>query len=134
MDGKGLATFSNYPALGLKAARERRAEALELLTCGQDPTEAAKVAKLEAANARTNTFEALAREWHAACSRKWSPGHAETVLRRMELHLFPTLGARPVADLKACDLQGRSRPPRSAIPWSLPAACASTSPASCARR
>ncbi|MFC0708859.1 tyrosine-type recombinase/integrase [Azorhizophilus paspali] len=104
-DGReGLATFGNYPALGLKAARDRRAEALELLAHGQDPIEAAKLAKIEAANARTNTFEALAREWHATCSRKWSPGHAETVLRRMELHLFPTLGARPVADLKARDL------------------------------
>lgn len=31
-DGReGLATFGNYPALGLKVARERRAEALELL-------------------------------------------------------------------------------------------------------
>lgn len=104
-DGReGLATFGNYPALGLKAARERRAEALELLAHGQDPIEAAKVAKMDAANARTNTFEALAREWHATCARKWSPGHAATVLRRMELHLFPALGARPVADLKARDL------------------------------
>src|SRR5690606_496009 len=30
--------------------------------------------------------------------------HAATILRRMESHLFPMLGARPVADLKARDL------------------------------
>ena len=42
-DGReGLATFGNYPALGLKAARERRAEALELLAAGRDPVETAK--------------------------------------------------------------------------------------------
>lgn len=104
-DGReGLATFGNYPALGLKAARERRAEALELLAVGRDPVDAAKQAKVEAATARTNTFEALAREWHSVCARKWKPHHAATVLRRMELHLFPSLGARPVADLKARDL------------------------------
>jgi integrase len=104
-DGReGLATFGNYPALGLKAARERRAEALELLAIGRDPVEAAKLAKVEAATARTNTFEALAREWHSVCARKWKPHHAATVLRRMELHLFPMLGARPVADLKTRDL------------------------------
>ena len=104
-DGReGLATFGNYPALGLKAARERRAEALELLAIGRDPVEAAKLAKVEAATARVNTFEALAREWHSVCARKWKPHHAATVLRRMELHLFPILGARPVADLKARDL------------------------------
>lgn len=104
-DGReGLATFGNYPALGLKAARERRAEALALLAVGRDPVEAARQAKVEAATARTNTFEVLAREWHSVCARKWKPHHAATVLRRMELHLFPSLGARPVADLKARDL------------------------------
>lgn len=104
-DGReGLATFGNYPALGLKAARGCRNEALKLLAHGRDPIEAAKIAKIEAANARTNTFKALALEWHTACARKWSPGHAATVLRRMELYLFPALGSRPVADLKARDL------------------------------
>lgn len=104
-DGReGLATFGNYPALGLKAARERRAEALELLAQGRDPIETAKAAKIDEASARTNTFKALAMEWHTACSLKWSPDHAATVLRRMELYLFPALGARPVAELKARDL------------------------------
>jgi len=104
-DGReGLATLGNYPALGLKAARDRRADFLELLAAGRDPIEAGKVAKMDAANARINTFEALARVWHSTCARKWKPHHAATVLRRMELHLFPSLGARPIADLKAREL------------------------------
>ena len=104
-DGRsGLATFGNYPALGLKAARERRAEALELLAQGIDPIEHARQAKIEASNARANTFEAMAREWHAVCARKWKPHHAATVLRRMELYLFPAIGGRPLADLKTRDL------------------------------
>ena len=104
-DGReGLATFGNYPAIGLKAARDRRAEALGLLAQGKDPIEQARQDKLEAAAAVVNTFEAQAREWHAACALKWKPAHAATVLRRMESHLFPALGARPVADLKVRDL------------------------------
>ena len=39
-DGRpGLATFGRYPALTLKAAREKRAAALTLLADGQDPIE-----------------------------------------------------------------------------------------------
>ena len=104
-DGRpGLATFGNYPALGLKSARERRATALEQLAHDIDPIEAAKATKINEATARTNTFKALALEWHAACALKWSPGHAATVLRRMETHLFPALGAKAVDSLKTRDL------------------------------
>lgn len=104
-DGReGLATFGPYPSLGLKSARERRAEALELLAQGIDPIEHARQAKASAVATAAHTFEAVAREWHAACARKWRPHYAATVLRRMEAHLFPALGARPVADLKVRDL------------------------------
>lgn len=111
-DGRaGLATFGNYPALGLRAARDRRASALELLAHGQDPMEVARLAKLEAANARANTFQAMAQEWHAACALKWSSGHAATVWRNLELHVLPALGARPLAELKTRDLM----PPLKAV-------------------
>lgn len=104
-DGRaGLATFGNYPALTLKAARDRRASALELLAHDQDPIETARLAKIEATNARANTFKAMAEEWHAACSLKWSPGHAATVWRNLELHVLPVLGARPLGELKTRDL------------------------------
>ena len=103
-DRAGLATFGNYPALTLKAARDRRASALELLAHDQDPIETARLAKIEATNARANTFKAMAEEWHAACSLKWSPGHAATVWRNLELHVLPVLGARPLGELKTRDL------------------------------
>jgi len=104
-DGReALATFGNYPALGLKAARDRRAEALKLLAQGDDPIEHAKVSKTETAAAATSTFKAMALEWHSAGARKWSAGHAANILRRLETCLFPALGHRPVADLKARDL------------------------------
>lgn len=104
-DGRaGLATFGNYPALGLRSARDRRSAALELLAAGIDPMAHAKEVKVAAANSRLATFESIAREWHTANARKWSDGHSNTVMRRLENHLFPTLGPRPVAELKARDL------------------------------
>lgn len=104
-DGRaGLATFGNYPALGLKSARACRAEAQELLAHGIDPIEHAKQAKIEIAAAATNTFKAVALEWHAAGSRKWSKDHAAKILRRMESDLFPSLGHRSVTELKVSDL------------------------------
>lgn len=104
-DGReGLATFGSYPALSLKAARERRGQALELLAHGKDPIESARQNKIEAATSRANTFKVMAEEWHAACSRKWTPGHASTVWRRIESHLLPSLGERPIGTLKTRDL------------------------------
>lgn len=97
-DGReGLATFGNYPALTLNAARERRADALELLAHGKDPIESARQVKVEVANARANTFGVLAKDWYDACSKKRSPGHAATVWRRIETYLLRDLGQRPVA-------------------------------------
>lgn len=104
-DGReGLATFGNYPALGLKAARARRDDALALLAQGIDPIEAERTAKQEAALERANTFELTAREWHATMSAQWKPVHANAVLRRLELHLFPVIGSRPLTSLKTRDL------------------------------
>ena len=104
-DGRAaLATFGNYPALGLVAARIMRDEALALLVRKLDLIEEAKQAKVDAADARSNTFKVQALEWHAACARKWSAGHAQTILRRLEINLFPALGERAISELKARDL------------------------------
>lgn len=104
-DGRaGLITFGNYPALGLKSARLRRANALELLAEGIDPIEHEQHQRAVAHAEANNTFKAIALLWHAACARKWKAAHAATILRRMELYLFPLLGHRPIAALKLLDL------------------------------
>lgn len=104
-DGReGLATFGPYPALTLKAARQRRDEAKTLLVHSKDPVEQMQAAKRKAAHNGADTFKARALDWHATMSTKWSAGHAQAVLRRMEMHLFPVLGARPIADIKVRDL------------------------------
>lgn len=104
-DGReGLATFGSYPATGLKAARGKRAEALELLAKGTDPIEHERQKATEAAHSSCNTFKAIALEWHASMAGKWSKGHAARVMNECEADLFPMLGHRPIADLKTSDL------------------------------
>lgn len=100
----GLATFGRYPALTLKAARIRRAEALELLAHGQDPIEQARQKKSDAIEASLNTFKAIALEWHANMTGKWSKGHADRVMNELEADLFPTLGHRLLSELRTSDL------------------------------
>ena len=106
-DGReGLATFGNYPALGLKSARDKKAAALELLAEGIDPIEHERHQQEAAKAAARNTFQAIALDWHAATgkTKNWTPDHAAKVMRRMELYLFPPLGHRPVDKLKVRDL------------------------------
>ncbi len=96
-----------YPDVGLREARERREEARKLLAAGVDPgveRKAAKAAQAVAAARETGTFELVAREWFEKYSPIWAPGHAATVIRRLERDVFPWLCARPVSEITAVEL------------------------------
>ena len=91
-----------YPEVSLKAARERREASRKQLAAGIDPGEARKAEKLSRAGAES--FEAVAREWHAKFSPGWVASHGDRILRRLEKDVFPWLGKRPVAEIKAPEL------------------------------
>lgn len=93
-----------YPDVSLKDARERRDEARKLIANGIDPSKTRQDGKAEAkaqAAEDTNTFEVVARDWHAKQVKVWSEGHAAKVLGRIEQHLFPAFGSIPIATLRA---------------------------------
>jgi integrase len=46
----------------------------------------------------------LATEWHKAQLAKWTPRHAASIERRLEVDLCPSLGHRPIADIDAPEL------------------------------
>jgi integrase len=52
------------------------------------------------------TFETVAREWFAKHSPAWAPGHGDKIIRRLELNIFPWLGAKLIADIKPLELLG----------------------------
>lgn len=106
-DGKGkkekLLAFGKYPEISLLDARKRRDDARKLLANNVDPgavRKAQKQAKIE----DTETFEVIAREWHNKFNSTWTEGHALKLMRRLELDLFPWIGARPIKDITAPEL------------------------------
>lgn len=91
-----------YPMVSLGEARRKRDEAKKLVSNGIDPSEKKKADKIEQSEALT--FEAVARDWHTACKRKWSDSHSERVLKSLEDNLFSSIGQRKIAELKTKDL------------------------------
>ena len=91
-----------YPDVSLKSAREKRDSARQQLAAGIDPGQARKAEKF--AQAGAESFEAIAREWHAKFSPGWVASHGDRILRRFERDLFPWLGKRPIAKIKAPEL------------------------------
>lgn len=88
-----------YPDVGLKGARQRREQAKQQLADGIDPSIAKKAER--ASRGSTDSFEVLAREWHAKSRNKWTDGHAERTLIRLERDVFPYLGALKPAEITA---------------------------------
>jgi hypothetical protein len=95
-------SFGIYPDVSLKSAREKRDAARQQLAANVDPSAARKAEKLTQAGA--TSFEAIAREWHAKFSPGWAKSHEDRILRRLERDLFPWLGRRPIAEIKAPEL------------------------------
>ena len=93
-----------YPETALKQARERRDAARQLLSQGVDPGVARKAEKQTRRVSSANTFEAVAREWHLKFSPDLSHSHATRNLRRLEMHAFPHIGSRPIAELMPADV------------------------------
>ncbi len=93
-----------YPDVSLKDARERRDEARKLLANDIDPSEHRQAQKAAKEDRVANSFEVVAREWHAKHLPSWTDKHAETIIRRLEMNVFPWLGGKPVADITAPQL------------------------------
>jgi integrase len=93
-----------YPEVSLAQAREGRDEARKLLAAGQDPSETKKETKRKRVVNAENNLEAVAREWHEHHVHEWAPHYARDVMNRLETHIFPKLGTRPIADITSVEL------------------------------
>jgi integrase len=98
-----LISLGTYPEVSLSQARARRDAARKQVADGIDPSLARKALKA-AKTQDANTFEVVAREWHTKFTPSWTPGHAATIVRRLELNVFPWIGARPIIHIKAPEL------------------------------
>ena len=93
-----------YPTVSLAKARREAAVARELLTEGVDPSVRKRERLRELKRAAGNSFEAVAHEWHATMSPKWTADHAEKIIESLERDIFPALGRRPIAELKSPEI------------------------------
>lgn len=96
--------LGTYPEISLAEAREKRDVARKQLANGIDPSEAKKAARAAKVAETKNGFEVVAREWYAGKSHLWSASHAESVIGRLELDVFPPMGARPIEEITAPEL------------------------------
>lgn len=93
-----------YPEVTLKEARMKRDDAKRQIATGIDPAAKKKADKQLIAFNAANTFKSVAEEWHEVNKSKWTERHAEVLMRRLELHIFPDLGNRPIKDIKPMEL------------------------------
>lgn len=103
-DKQKLLAIGAYPSISLAEARQARDDARKLLATGVDPNESRKAARIANSVEAKNTFEAITREWHTKNYSSWVPKHGDQVLRRLELDIFPAIGQRPIAELKAAEV------------------------------
>jgi len=96
-----LLALGVYPEVSLGDARDQRAQARRILAGGDDPGEAKKEAKRVAVLKFENAFEVVGREWFEKREHEWAASSAKTMLSRLERHVFPKLGNRPVAEITA---------------------------------
>jgi integrase len=95
---KSLA-FGRYPLVSLTEARAKRDDARKLLNDGRDPV-VEKRLKIEAqVEVHRNTFEKVARAWHANVKSQWARRHADDILRSLERDVFPEIGMLPISEI-----------------------------------
>ncbi len=96
--------FGVYPDISLQDAREKRRLAKKTLDEGFDPSEQKKLEKIERKANYENNFENIAREWHKQKLHTWNPTHADNIMKRFEVNIFPYIGQRPIKEIKPAEL------------------------------
>jgi integrase len=97
----GLGT---YPDMSLADARIEREKARQIVKEGVDPSAQRKAIKAVKIGQSVNTFEIIAREWLVTQSLHWVLSHATRNTRRLECHIFPLFGAKPIIEITPKEL------------------------------
>ena len=94
-----LLSLGVYPEVGLKEARQRRDECRHALASGVNPSDTRKTEHAVETATTDDSLETVAREWYEKQLPSWTQGYSKTVLRRLELYVFPILGSNAMADV-----------------------------------
>jgi len=96
-------SFKSYPEISLLDARRHRDDARKLVANGADLGEVKKAQKA-IEQARAEAFKTVTLEWYYQKKPEWSDNHAERILRRLELDVFPFIGDKPITDIRTPEL------------------------------
>ena len=96
--------IGEYPDITLAEARTQRDDARKLVKADIHPAHERKTARLRREAEKTNTFEAVTREWISKKRDSWSPYYCRQVERMMEANVFPEIGGLPIKSVSAAHL------------------------------
>ena len=99
-----LLALGVYPEVSLSDARERRFQARKALAAGYDPGEIKKEAKRLTVQKSESAFEVVAREWIEQRKHEWAGRSTKIKVSRLERHVFPKIGTRPISDITAPEI------------------------------
>lgn len=99
-----LLALGVYDQVTLADARIKRNEARILLAKDIDPGLLKQATKRSTKLASANSFETIAREWHAKFLPKWTSKHGERIIRKLEKDIFPWLGNRIISEITPPEL------------------------------
>ncbi len=104
-DGKEkTASLGKYPDVSLAEARDKRDQMRKLVANDIDPVQVSRANKEAKKFAQAHSFEAVTRTWFDGWKTGRSPRHADYVIRRFEVDVFPLIGSRPVSEIQAPEL------------------------------
>jgi integrase len=99
-----MTALGKYPAVSLAQARKLRDDARIILEIGKHPTLHKKAQKLRRAIEGQNTFEKIALMWMETKSKGLNEKYAKQNLKRLEQHVFPSIGALPITEITIPDV------------------------------
>jgi integrase len=93
-------TIGEYPIISLKEAKNKRFEALKLLSDGIDPSKHKQAQKLAIKDAYKNTFEVVAEEWFITRVKDKSESHQKRTKSNLARFLYPAFKTMPIKEIE----------------------------------
>ena len=94
-----LLAIGPYPEVSITQARNARDNALQLLREGIDPSAERQERKARARLEAIDTFEQIARKWHATRAELLTKRYADALLARLQNDAFPAFGSKPMRQI-----------------------------------
>ncbi len=95
-----------YPAVTLADARGKRESYRKLVAAGVNPSTHRQAQRSGHVLSLPDSFEIIAREWHASRKESITADHHANLMTRLEKDIFPWVGSLPIHDISAMMVKG----------------------------